>query len=253
MPDSQKAPDSQNRTHSVGKPVYVMSHIPKTGGTSLRRHVEAHLTGTGEFVDMSASNKRREAAEGIAPWHQRSAAECEKARMIIGHRAFRPEIEAALPGRDIRYLTCLRDPAARWVSNYNFNYGRGHIDQGMDFFAFYERDHNPNIMCQFLWGQFLQRQPTDNATMLACLIEELEQFAFVGILEAYDQFAAFVSDSLGLPPLTKRYTVSGLHHPITQQVTPEIQDRIRDECDTDYTLYNHFAARFQKAEQDTDE
>lgn len=224
-------------------PVVVMPHIPRTGGTSLRLHAKTHLKPDGALVDLSAKTIREEEASGATPWHLRPKQERQNARFIIGHRVFEKDIKSGLAGRQIHYVTCLRDPAARWVSNYNFNIGRGWIESGTDFFSFYEKNKNRNSLCLFLWNQFYEKPPASNDAMLAFLIEELETFALVGVQEHYDYFARSICEFLGMPPLSKRYSASGDKHPITQMVTDDIRKRVLLDCEADYVLYNHFAQK----------
>ena len=89
----------------MDRPVTVFQHIPKAGGTSLHATLAAAL-------DQPLFPERR---NGLGNW---PAATLAQGRFFSGH--FDSATLALIPGRAVRVVTMLRDPAARLMSLYRY-------------------------------------------------------------------------------------------------------------------------------------
>jgi hypothetical protein len=89
------------------EPRVLLLHVPKTGGTSLRKMLQAHVSSKLTF--LSAGNHQ---------WLERSPRELSQYRLFVGHNFLEPLY--VLP--DLRWITVLavRDPTAWWRSYYKF-------------------------------------------------------------------------------------------------------------------------------------
>lgn len=225
-------------------PVLIIPHIAKTGGTSVREHAIRHLTMHETFIHLGPWGIKQARRLGLQDWQDRPEQERLKARLVMGHGVTLRGTAQALPNARLSYATCLRDPAARWVSDFNFNKRKtGSLSKTDTFWDFYGRYSNPNFLCTFLWHEFMQQPYAGNQTMLDGVTDLLETFAFVGTTETYESFAQFVCGFLNLPAIEKKYNVSGVDHEKIQMVTRDIEERLRDDCRFDYALYDRFASR----------
>ncbi len=90
-----------------GEPRILLLHVPKTGGTSLRKMLQAHVSSKLTFLSV-----------GNHQWLERSPSELSRYRLFVGHNFLEPLY--VLP--DVRWVTVLavRDPMAWWRSFYKF-------------------------------------------------------------------------------------------------------------------------------------
>lgn len=121
------------------KTVSVLVRIPKSGSTTLRRmmvaaYPEARLFTVPETGATAAArvtpyeafrNRRRRLKHFLgygalteAGMWKRIAADVRDDDIVTGHLRYG---EPAIPQADLRYVTLLRDPAARILSNYNYD------------------------------------------------------------------------------------------------------------------------------------
>jgi hypothetical protein len=89
------------------EPRVLLLHVPKTGGTSLRKMLQAHVSSKLTF--LSAGNHR---------WLEQSPSELSRFRLFVGHNFLEPLY--VLP--DLKWITVLavREPVSWWQSYYKF-------------------------------------------------------------------------------------------------------------------------------------
>lgn len=121
------------------KTVSVLVRIPKSGSTTLRRMMvaaypqarlftvpETGATAAGRVTPYEAFRNRRRrlkhflgyGAVSEAGMWRRIARDVGDGDIVTGHLRYG---EPAIPDADLRYITLLRDPAARILSNYNYD------------------------------------------------------------------------------------------------------------------------------------
>lgn len=218
------------RRCSYKGPKIVFTHIPKCGGTAVD-HAIARKTGRfgREKIDYEAA---RRAGLMIA---ERTITEsglkddlrylqyllCYQLNcgwpLVSGHLPVNREIlDEYTPG--YRFVTLLRDPAARWKSNYLYNKQLSNHDATVSPSRNYPgaiEDEFAAIVSSvqgFLMGSLASAMLTgiypDSAARAMELSRaaqaNLERFAVVGTLDRMDQFAADLSALLGTPVSIKR-------------------------------------------------
>ncbi|MFN3859004.1 MAG: hypothetical protein ACK4RV_14775 [Caulobacter sp.] len=224
---------------AAGEPLIHCVRIPKSGSTSLSRMVEAAFEGRGRFY--LPDTLRREAA--LSAWQAfrlrrsqtqnlvkrvgvaslpaafaRIDAEAKGGELILGGHSDHGTVRRALK-TPARFVTLLRDPAARALSDYN--YARAgflkkkpwqrfdaHILAKMaaryDFAGFldYQLDHREafeDIACAFVgWEK--------GADLNAWLADNLWDW---GVLEKADALAARIGERTGRPAAFGRHNATG--------------------------------------------
>ena len=106
------------RAMAQGGYVYVFLHFPKTGGTTIIRHLRRHLAWDEEFIHLGGWENNYRLRHKRVDFLERTPEDRHRARILAGHQA-RFGIHEYV-GRKPRYFTILRDPVERILSAYNF-------------------------------------------------------------------------------------------------------------------------------------
>ena len=114
------------------EPLWIFLHLPKTGGTSFKAHLEKHFEQDVALIELSDWGRRFRRDAGSVELEARSEEERSAVRVIAGHQAYFG-IHRLIPGgRDARYVSFVREPADRCVSLYNFRRSRGVAEMSFD-------------------------------------------------------------------------------------------------------------------------
>lgn len=172
--------------------LYVFLHVPKTGGTTIIRHLRTHLAWDREFVHLGTwGNNFREQHDRI-PFEERPPEQRNLTRVLAGHQA-RFGIHR-LVDRDPRYFTVLREPADRIVSAYNFRMTQDHADISFDeWYADYPRNNS------FKWLRVAFNLVGADAFPETREMMRKELW-FVGLTERLNDDLPFLFRALGTPP-----------------------------------------------------
>lgn len=113
--------------------VLVIPHIPKTGGQTLRYHFDEHLQHDSLFIHAGPWGDLQSRNDGKEPWINRTNDFGIVPHVILGHYFEKQKISYKLKGQGLSYATCLRDPADRWESSYNFQRANGTVSSECSF------------------------------------------------------------------------------------------------------------------------
>ncbi|MDW3220454.1 MAG: hypothetical protein R8F63_17735 [Acidimicrobiales bacterium] len=215
------------------KPIWFVYHVPKTGGQSIRDHLASELTHEVDYLHLGKWDRPEPLT--IDDLAAMSDAERAELRAISGHPVERPMAQF-FPGRPLREVVILREPAARLVSLYNFNMTmwaqRGKAVIGFEEFL---DTLPPNQMTAKLTGCFgFERL----RFRLDDLLYELSQLWLVGRTENLDALLPLLFAGMEVSTeLAGRSNVTGVHIEKRLELTPDLAADLRARNPTDVKLY----------------
>lgn len=185
---------------ATADPLWIFLHLPKSGGTTFKAHLEKHLSWDEELVEFSFWGRRYRETHGRPEFEERPESERQRARVLAGHH-LAWGVHRLVPGREPRYFTFVRDPAERCVSLYNFRRSRGKT--ALDFHDWYAHDylaeHRESVVrfyAERLVDSRLAGQPEEHLALAKQLIERCW---FVTTTDRLDAGLDYLCDALGLP------------------------------------------------------
>lgn len=249
-------------------PKLIFLHVPKTGGTSLDRTLEALYPRTGEEnIRFGAVTEAWKLAKDFLPdgkeddftWFQTintilSYKVARKAPYLSGHFAISQElIEAAK--KDYRFITILRNPIARWKSNYVYSRIRQaqdgvrevptNIAKELDDYLKSPQAKKEGTKYIRYFGGYKTPDQMDSQFCIDNAITTLNQFDCIGFLENLPHFESKLTDLLEVkikvPHLRKTETFrepGGLTADDYKSLfTDSILERINEICQPDLQVY----------------
>ncbi len=215
------------------KHLYLIYHVPKTGGQTIRNHLARTLERDLDFIHLGKWDREEPlSTEDVAAL---SPAQRDRLRSVSGHPVSR-DLIPLFPSRTIREVVFLREPAARFVSHYNFNCTmRERRGEQAPLFEEFQAKMDANLMTTMLLDRLgLPNSPRGFSLLLA----ELAKMWMVATDDSLDVLAPHLFSALGLDPrLPLRSNVTG--HSIERHIspTPQLVDEIRSEARLDVLLY----------------
>jgi len=200
-------------------------HIPKCGGTSISEAIASTVPMSDRVGPIDANATRRTASlihadkNELLLYHD-DLPNCEtvyeiREQLLLMHMAWETElIYGHIPfsiradrhfGENYKYITILREPYARLVSNFNGSKRHGLID--MEFSAYLESDIGRRHAFTTL-RYFTNRHELDAGTAASAIDEALETaqlFSVIGHLEDLDAFSSDFNDVFGRRPRVFEY------------------------------------------------
>lgn len=216
------------------KHLYLIYHVPKTGGQTIRDHLNRTLKRDHDFIHMGKWD--RPGSLSLTDIADLSPVQKARLRSLSGHPLTR-ELVSVFPERRCREVLFLREPAARLASLYNFsctmlkNSGESTIPTFEKFLSTYEQN---SLTAQVAGKLHIPKSPTRLSDVLA----ELENLWMVGTLGSLDRLWPHLFDAIGVDPsVPPRSNVSGgtIERHVT--LTPQLADEIRAKNPEDVMLY----------------
>lgn len=232
----------------------VFLHMPKCGGTSISEAMYGTVPlGKGVAV-IDAVSTRRSAAilafdrdepllchedleHGEKVFDLREALMLQQMAwgswLIHGHILYSQKADTHFGSR-YRYVTLLRDPVARMISNYRMAVNAGVIPDGLDTYlqSPVARSH-AQVYLRYLSGQTVIPD-TEVADKLALAQSRLSRFAVVGFLDDLPDFQRRYLSVFGVPLRIKTYNQGKGEKPA---LTTEQIERITVLCAPDIAIF----------------
>lgn len=214
-------------------------HIPKTGGTTLFDILTRYFAPEEVLSIEKPDQIDRDLREQLA-----------SARLIRAHMGYEFYQYAARPPI---YLTMLRDPVQRVVSNYAAM--RRPTKQRPQIYAgtleeFIDEPARMNVQAHHIAGSRQSLRQASPETVLSVGKAHLHSFPFVGITERFDDSLQLLVYMMGwdYPTEYQSRNISGQKE--KPDVTPDLHDRILQNNQIDVQVYDFakqlFEERFQK-------
>lgn len=236
-----------------GAKLWLFVHVPKTAGSSLSSEFAADLRPYHnihiEHGDRARSAKER-FDDAVAAFLQE--AKTRTFRSASGHlwQQHAQTIRKELPG--VRMVTLLREPAARVLSDYNYQRSPMHplheevIARTPDFMSFAEQPGPRNRMARHLVPLAMIRQER-----LADAVEHVRRtFAFIGLQERYDLYfrlLTLLTTGRAKEPGDKKRVNEAKE---TAALSAEQLARVRELNRVDFAIYDAVAGWLAEIETD---
>jgi hypothetical protein len=227
----------------------VLVHVPKTAGTSLGTLLmRARKPSHNIYVrfDGNMGQDSRKALAHVLDGFLGSE-DVKKARFMTGHFDGRnaDRIQAARP--DSRFITMLRNPVDRVVSEYRYMLTEKHPAHLSfrasfpDIRRFIQHPRSQNLM-------FKRLAPPLPVTNLEAVEFIKKRFSFVGISEEYEMSLLMLGKLLGvqLDPRKQLNATSRIAEN-EFEITDDIRSQIEETNKRDIALYRYFSNLFQRA------
>ncbi len=224
------------------RPLIVYHHVPKCAGMSMFLHLNDHFSWNDELVHLDGRARRDVLEAGCVPFDCKDERELERIEVLFGHDVSLAATRR-LAGRELKFVTCLRDPASRMVSHYNWEmHQREFSDRPTpDFEEWYVGRERNWITCwlgRVFLGLPVERMPENE--LLARVTEELRKFWIVGTTDDFKRSMRPLTNTLGLPPVRRSANAAGKMYPNRFQLTPEWSERIAADNPADVNLVEPF-------------
>lgn len=232
-------------------------HIPKCGGTSIKRAIERNYP-SGDRVAMldpvASSNAAKlfdyptlKFRENLLLYFMR----INNMKYISGHYCF-SEIAFREFHDKFVFITVLREPVSRWISLYFYNKYKksNHFKTQADFAEYLQSELGHSVghtYVKFLCGvdnsiDYTSRQAIERAK------KNLDKFDIVGCLEYQEDFIKQFERRFGARLALKRENQSPVAESFKSSViTEEVEEKIRLICEPDIEVYQYAIDKFVKA------
>lgn len=260
---------------STSDPIYMIHHVPKTGGVSLRNWLSQHLGFHRHMIHYGVAGEQFCKQHGLPFLDQLTEEHLRYVELVMGHYVTEATAEF-FPGREVRRLIVLREPAKRLISQYNHAmtfWCQGLGRKQMDFYEWFERfavEHydykdaireqgltpeisfqsqaslGPNYMGRFIAQNFKKEDwvalpPEEFA---AKVNELLESFWCVGLTEKLGRFATTLGNALDIP-IDIGHENKGEARKVYLEPDARLMEFIRESNEADYLIYGYWRARLE--------
>ena len=232
-----------------GNALWLFSHVPKTAGSSLNGELMPLLKpGFHIFIDYAEAENRPYAElfdEAVGRFI--AAAHKRRHRYCTGHIMAEHVQRIAQEVPDIRPMTLLRDPVARYVSDYR--YQRSPMHPGHEAFRREYATIEPYLELEGEWNKIaahlIPRHLRESGDVAACVDHLISTYAFIGVQELYPLTLRVITTMAGSPQRPKvfrRLNAPSDDNPA--ELTPAIRQAIRERNALDIAIHEGIASRF---------
>jgi len=232
-----------------GNALWLFCHVPKTAGSSLNGELLPLLKPAFHiFIDYAEVDAKPYAAlfdEAVGRFID--AAHLRRYRYATGHILAQHVERIASEVANVRPITLLRDPVARFVSDYR--YQRSPMHPGHEAFSAQFPTIEPYLELPGEWNKIaahlLPQALQEEADPEACAAYLMSTFAFIGIQELYPLTLRVLTTMAGSPQRPKvfrRLNAATPENPM--ELSPATEEAIRARNALDIAIYDAVAAQF---------
>ncbi len=235
---------------SESRPVYVLLHVPKTGGTAIKNKLLREM-GAGRMLSLYETEgpfaryletSSGDAEAGIDSFMASlSQADLDAVDLVTGHNAYYG-IHRYFK-RETRYALFVRSPE-RWLASfYNYQAARREMGESVhelilrdgEFMSFEEFvEHHRNAMSAFIGDRVGLDTTLSEDVRLQELTRLLERFHLVGLTETMGESFGVLAQALGIDPRLSRENITPKAY--VTDVSPYVA-RIRELNELDFAVY----------------
>lgn len=214
-------------------PLYIIPHIPKTGGYALKINLSRVLL---PYVEVHIPNGEEEFNK--IPLSEMSQDQLNRIRVIIGHN-INTETSQFFNNREVRYITFLRDPISRMISHYNFDMSH-YYKEDIPIDTWFNETEHANYMVKWLSTNFLKQNFVDLEEIYSSVNSSLKKFHIVGLTEEMDLFCDIFFKELGVEYSYIHTHVSGKDYRKVIDISQIDSAKYEMHHLIDYKLYNFY-------------
>lgn len=240
--------DEYFRQAAIGGELCVFVHVPKTAGTSLRGEIAQILQPDVNIaVDYTETNRSFHERMDEAVDLFMSEAAANGVRFASGHILARhvQRIRGSFPSA--RFVTFLRDPVQRVISDYRYQRSPRHpvhaefIKQVPSLEAYLEIRSERNKTAQHL----VAPEVLLGGDLAECVDYVKRSYVFVGVQEMYPISFRTLTTLMGSPSWPRLRENVNTDNDAERQVPRELTERIRAANAIDVAIYDAFFPRWQ--------
>jgi hypothetical protein len=234
----------------------VFLHVPKCGGTAVNSSIRQHFLTSGVSLASPPCQKAAAIHYGLKDPLERDYYYVLKSsellllyhmfigtQYISGHFSFNPEIYHQFKNQ-YRFITILRDPSRRLISQYFYNRYKGseHCKTDVDLQSFVESEAGRNLGHEYVKfigginkaGDYSSQEAIERAK------ENLSKFDAVGCLEYLTLFENHFKEKFNIDiSVAQRNPNPIKRQDIESQLTDALKEKIEDICAPDREVYNY--------------
>lgn len=239
-------------------------HIPKCGGTSLVYAIRKHCPFSNVRITSHASSQ---AAKIMYRLNELAETEFEdvlrfrenllvyfmsqNVQFISGHFSFSEQAYQNFSGT-YTYITLLRDPVTRWISQYFFDTYKTHstfrrIEEDLPTFIHSARGKSHGFQYVQMLGGLRPAKDYTSPQAIAEAKENLHKFDLIGCLEYFDHFLDQFKKLFGVRLKVRKENPNPKSHAqIRSVLTSELEEHITELCKPDIEVYQYAVETFIK-------
>ncbi len=222
--------------------VYLFQHVPKTAGMSVFHHCNDLLRWNDELVHLDGRADSEVRRLGLPHFSEMDSRELGRIRLVFGHDVTHHTGER-LGGREIRWVTCLRDPAERLVSHFNWEMAqRDQAGQTIETPGTWLVKQRKNWITHWLHDALVGGRAASDEAAFESVSAALDRFWLVADTEHFTAAMKRLTDALDLPPISRRTNVAGETYARRWSLTAEWRDRLQNENPFDVRLLEKASA-----------